>query len=102
VTADAQESRELKSLREELSPSKRERPSPPPDVQSARVATAAQASHLEGATEEQQLGGALGEFVDAITVFIEEAEKDVSAHPSASVIGGIVVGILIGRLFGRR
>ena len=61
-----------------------------------------QASQLQDTAEEQKLRGTLGEFVDAITEFIEGAEKSVSAHPAANVIGGIVVGILIGRLLGRR
>jgi hypothetical protein len=47
--------------------------------------------------------GAGSKFVDdAVTEFFEEAEKNVSAHPAAHVIGGVGVGILIGRLPGRR
>jgi ElaB/YqjD/DUF883 family membrane-anchored ribosome-binding protein len=37
-----------------------------------------------------------------ITEFVEEAEQNVSEHPTASVVGALVVGILIGRLLGRR
>jgi len=101
MSADALVSRELKSLQEELSASQREHPSPPADPVSVSGGTAAPATHLEDTAEEQQLRGTLGKFVDAITEFVEEAEKNVSAHP-ANVIGGMVVGILIGRLLGRR
>jgi ElaB/YqjD/DUF883 family membrane-anchored ribosome-binding protein len=104
VATDALVSRELKSLQEELSASHRERPSPPADSVSVNggTATAMQASQLQGAAEEQQLRGTLDKFVEAITEFVEGAEKNVSAHPAANVMGGIVVGILIGRLLGRR
>jgi ElaB/YqjD/DUF883 family membrane-anchored ribosome-binding protein len=101
MAADAVVSRELKSLQEELSASQREHPSTPADP-AVSGGTAAPATHLEDTAEEQQLRGTLGKFVEAITEFVEEAEKNVSAHPAANVIGGIVVGILIGRLLGRR
>jgi ElaB/YqjD/DUF883 family membrane-anchored ribosome-binding protein len=42
------------------------------------------------------------EFLDEATKFFDEAEKNVSAHPAASMVGALVVGILIGRLLGRR
>jgi hypothetical protein len=45
---------------------------------------------------------ALGKFLDAVTEFLHQADKDLAAHPVANVLGGIVVGILIGRLIGRR
>jgi ElaB/YqjD/DUF883 family membrane-anchored ribosome-binding protein len=101
MAADAVVSRELKSLQEELSASRREHPSPPADPGSVSRGTTAQASQIEDTAEEQQLHGTLGKFVEAITEFFEEAEKNVSAHPTAHVIGGIVVGILIGRLLRR-
>ena len=102
MAPDAVVSRELKSLQEELSASQREHPSPPADPVSVSGGTAAPATHLEDTAEEQQLRGTLGKFVEAITEFVEEAEKNVSAHPAANVMGGMVVGILIGRLLGRR
>jgi ElaB/YqjD/DUF883 family membrane-anchored ribosome-binding protein len=102
MAADAVVSRELKSLQEELSASQREHPSSPADPVSANAGTASQASRLEDTADEPQLHGTVGKFIEAITDFFEEAEKNVSAHPAAHVIGGIVVGILIGRLVGRR
>jgi ElaB/YqjD/DUF883 family membrane-anchored ribosome-binding protein len=102
MAADAVVSRELKSLQEELSSSQREHPSSPADPVSVSTGTAPQTSQLEDTADEQQLHGTVGKFIEAITEFHEEAEKNVSAHPAAHLIGGIVVGILIGRLVGRR
>ena len=102
MAADAVVSRELKSLKEELSASQRERPSSPADPDSVSAGTTPQTSQLEDTADEQQLHGTVGKFIEAITEFFEEAEKNVSAHPAAHMIGGIVVGILIGRLVGRR
>ena len=102
VAADPVLSRELKSLREELSAPRRERQSAPVHDVSAGEKTAAPANQAEDTGEEQQQRHELREFVNTITEFFKEAEKDVSAHPTASVIGAMVVGILIGRLLGRR
>jgi ElaB/YqjD/DUF883 family membrane-anchored ribosome-binding protein len=102
MAADAVVSRELKSLQEELSASQRERPSSPADPDSVSAGTTPQTSQLEDTADERQLHGTVGKFIEAITEFFEEAEKNVSAHPAARMIGGIVVGILIGRLVGRR
>jgi ElaB/YqjD/DUF883 family membrane-anchored ribosome-binding protein len=35
------------------------------------------------------------------TSFFDEAEKNIAAHPTESVVGALLVGILIGRLLGR-
>lgn len=97
MTADVGISRELKSLHEELSATQREKSSPAAGTEPVSGGAAVQAG--QSAADEQQLPAALGKFVDAVIEFIE---KDLAAHPVASVIGGLVVGILIGRLIGRR
>jgi hypothetical protein len=102
MVADSEVSREPQSLQEGLSASQREHPSSPADPVSVSAGAAPQTSQPEDTADEQQLHGAVGKFIEAITEFFEEAEKNVSAHPAAHVIGGIVVGVLIGRLFGRR
>jgi ElaB/YqjD/DUF883 family membrane-anchored ribosome-binding protein len=102
MVADAEVSRELKSLQEEFSASQREHPSSPADAGSVTAGTARQTSQPKDTADEQQLHGTVGKFIEAITEFFEDAEKNVSLHPAAHVIGGIVVGILIGRLIGRR
>lgn len=40
----------------------------------------------------------LKELADTLTAFFEDAEKNVAAHPIASMAGALVVGIMIGRL----
>jgi hypothetical protein len=102
MVADAEVLREPQSLKEEFSASQREHPSSPADPVSVSAGTAAQTSQPGDTADEQQPHGTVGEFIEAITEFFEEAEKNVSAHPAAHVIGGIIVGILIGRLLGRR
>jgi ElaB/YqjD/DUF883 family membrane-anchored ribosome-binding protein len=104
MVADAELSREPQSLQEELSASQRDHPSAPADPVSASAGTVPQTSQPGDAAtaDEQELHGTVDKFIEAITEFFEEAEKNVSAHPAANVIGGMVVGILIGRLLGRR
>jgi hypothetical protein len=100
MAADVVISRELESLRQEISASQRERPMPhvKPDPTSREAG--AQTVPFEDAAPQQQYGAG-SNFVDAVTEFFEQAEKNVSAHPAAHVIGGVVVGILIGRLLGQ-
>lgn len=100
MTADAVLSRELQSLQEELSASPQARLSPTADRTPVNLEPATRAE-LEDSAEDQQLHSELREFVNLITEFVQEAEKNVSAHPTANVIGALVLGILIGRLFGR-
>ena len=95
-------SQELTSLQEEVSASHRQHPSPSTDPSTARVEAVAPAAEPQDATEVQGLQAELREFCNAITHFFEDAEKNVSQHPAASVIGALAVGVLIGRLLGRR
>ena len=96
MTADVVLSRELKSLQDEILASNRERLPPSPD------STCAPAGQPKDKSSEQQLHGQIRQFVNAIAESFSDAEKNVSAHPAASVIGAIVVGMVIGRLLGRR
>lgn len=92
-------SRELKSLQEELSAAQRERagaPATPP----TQPPSSPQPDHANA--DKHELRDQLGELANAVTSFLEDAEKDISAHPVQSVMGALVVGILIGRLLGRR
>lgn len=104
MTADAALSRELNSLQEELSTSQshRERPSPLADRTPVRGETAEPVERPEDSIEGQGLQKDLRDFINVITGFVEDAEKNVSAHPTANMLGSLVVGILIGRLLGRR
>ena len=107
MPADPVLSRELRSLQDEIAASQRARVSSPPDHPTASdekghiEAAAVPASQLGEAVEEENLRGEFREFLDEATKFFEEAEKNVSAHPAASMVGALVVGILIGRLLRR-
>ena len=99
---DAVVSGELKSLQEELSASQRERMSPSAAKAAAGDKTATPEPSLKAPSEENELREQLGELVTEVTTFFEEAEKNIAAHPTESVVGALLVGVLIGRLLGRR
>jgi len=99
MAADVVVARELKSLQDELSAAQRERsaaPAAPPP------APPSPAEPVKESTDERELRVQLRELVNEGTNFFGEAEKNISAHPTQSVIGAMLVGILIGRLLGRR
>jgi len=103
MATDAVVSRELKSLQEELSTSQRERVSSiPSPAAGASGTTATPPPPPIEAAEERELRDQLRELVNEVTTFFAEAEKNISAHPTQSVVGAMLVGILIGRLLGRR
>lgn len=92
-------SNELKSLREELSASQKER------AVASGPAVTGEATVSEPAAqtrEENELLERVHEFANEIKTMFDEAEQSVSAHPTQSVVGALLVGILIGRLLGRR
>lgn len=99
MAADAVVSRELKSLREEISTAQRERSaaSAAPPVMPSLSGEPARES-----PDERELRDQLRELANEVTSFFEEAEKSISAHPTQSVVGALLAGILIGRLLGRR
>jgi ElaB/YqjD/DUF883 family membrane-anchored ribosome-binding protein len=92
---------ELAALQAELSASQRKRqsavgdrapashaPEPPP-----RADTAEEDGHAERE---------VGDFVNLLKEFVEDAEHNIAEHPAASVVGALLIGILIGRLLARR
>jgi len=100
MSADVVVSRELKSLQDELSASRRERSAaasaPPP------APATSPPEPVSDTAEEKERRDQLTDFVDEVSAFFEQAEKNIAAHPTQSVIGALLVGILIGRLLGRR
>jgi len=99
MAADVVVSRELKSLQDELSAAQRERsaaPAAPPTVPPGS------AEPVKEMPDERELRDQLGQLVDEVTDFFEQAEQNIAAHPAQSVVGALLVGILIGRLLGRR
>ena len=105
--ADPVVARELKALREEIAALQRTRTAPQGPAASA-ASPAAGAPPMSGgvaaeaAEADAELRGQLHDFVAEATKFFEEAEKNVAAHPAASVVGALVLGVFIGRLLGRR
>jgi ElaB/YqjD/DUF883 family membrane-anchored ribosome-binding protein len=94
-------SRELKALQDQVA--QRQRLASPAPAASAPSpsATAAPATATPDA-EEKKLREEIDDFLKEASGLFEEAEKNIAAHPTASVIGALVVGILIGRMLARR
>jgi hypothetical protein len=103
MASDQVLSRELKSLQEELSAAQRERQATAaaPPIQPPSSAEPIHGAEESG-EEKGELRDQLGELANAVTSFLEDAEKDISAHPAQSVAIALVGGILIGWLLGRR
>ena len=101
VTTDSVVARELKSLQDEVAPPGPDSPALS-DQASANAGTAADAAPPEAPAQENEDRGALADLTTAIREFVDAAESNAAAHPTANLIGALVVGILIGRLLGRR
>jgi ElaB/YqjD/DUF883 family membrane-anchored ribosome-binding protein len=95
---DAVVSRELKSLQEELSTT--QRVPPPPSATAGDGPATAHVSTPDNA-EARELREQIRDLMNEATTFFEEAERNIAAHPTESVVGALLVGILIGRLLGR-
>jgi ElaB/YqjD/DUF883 family membrane-anchored ribosome-binding protein len=103
VAADPVVSRELKFLQNELSASQRQRTEAGPAPAAAAVSEMpASAAPAEESAEAKALRGQLRELVKEVTDFIEDAEKNISAHPAMSVVAAMLCGIVIGSLLARR
>ena len=98
MSADIVVSRELKSLQDELSATQRERAAAEP----APATPASPAEPTHEAADERELRDQLSKLMEEVTGFLEDAEKNVAAHPAQSVLIALAVGILIGRMLRRR
>ena len=99
MAADVVVSREIKSLQDELLAGQRERLAAAPVSPPAPLSSA---EPIKESADERELRDHLRELVNEATSFFAEAEKNISEHPTQSVVGAMLVGILIGRLLGRR
>jgi ElaB/YqjD/DUF883 family membrane-anchored ribosome-binding protein len=103
MAADSALASELAALKEELAALHRERRARPADQANAgRDAQRRSDAPQAAAGEPHHLHGELRDLVKMVTECIEEAETNIKAHPTATVVGTLLVGILIGRLLGRR
>ena len=70
----------------------------------AAVISESQASsgRPEESADEQELRSRLHELVKEITDFVNDGEKNISAHPAMSIAVAMALGIVIGSLLARR
>jgi ElaB/YqjD/DUF883 family membrane-anchored ribosome-binding protein len=103
MAADSALSKELESLKEELAALRGQRRSRSADRATSDGETRKRHDPPPPAADEHHhLHGELRDLVKLITEYVEEAETNLAAHPTATVVGALVVGILIGRSLGRR
>ena len=102
MSGDSVLARELTSLREELSASRRERLARGAARAAAVDETSQASTQPTVGAAEPAVEGDLRDLVDAFKEFAEEAERNASEHPTATAIAALALGILIGRLLGRR
>ncbi len=99
---------ELKALQDDVSTSQRQRsgrevpPARSVDVPAREAISAKPHNEAEDAADAQELRKQLREFLDEANDFFQDAERNIAAHPAASLVGALLVGILIGRLLGPR
>ncbi|RUW28637.1 hypothetical protein [Mesorhizobium sp.] len=96
MSTDAVVSRELKSLQEAVALSQQQRAAAAAPTNNGP--TGAEPVHT---ADDEEWHADLRALADEVTLFFEEAEKNISQHPTSSVVGALLVGILIGRLLGR-
>ncbi len=103
MSADPVLTRELQSLKDELTTAR-----PDPAVQTPSAdgpAATAEAPGSAGAAADSSPPkdqGQLAELIKELTGFVEDAEKNISAHPAMSVVAALLLGILIGAALARR
>lgn len=95
MPADPLLGQDLTSLREELGKARRTRET---GAQERREAAAATEPPANRAADDESILS----LVDEIAAFFAEAERNIAAHPAASMVGALVIGIAIGRMLGRR
>jgi ElaB/YqjD/DUF883 family membrane-anchored ribosome-binding protein len=93
-------SKELEALKEELAALRSQRRSRPAATENETRKH--HDSPPPAADERHHLHGELRDLVELVKEYVEEAETNLAAHPTATVVGALMVGLLIGRSLGRR
>jgi hypothetical protein len=89
--------RELAALQAQMAEPKRRSKSRPHAA--APAAAGKDAPDGDGGTAAPWPGSEeIGEIVDLVRSFTENAEEQISGHPAAAILAALAVGILIGRL----
>lgn len=102
MATDVLVSRELESLRNEMSAVKAQRGASAPPSQPSPTIVPPAVTPPERDEAETDVQLQLVQLTKELTEWFNEAEKGISAHPARSVAGALFVGILIGRLLRRR
>ena len=103
MVAESALSKELEALKEELAALRSQRRSRPAAADGeTRKRQDRDPSPPPAVDEHHHLHGELRDLVKLVTEYVEEAETNLAAHPTATVVGALMVGILIGRSLGRR
>ena len=103
MSADPVLTRELQSLKDELTTTR-----PAPAVQTPSAEGAAASAGAAGSADAPAESsppkdqGQLTELIKELTGFLEDAEKNISAHPAMSVVAALLLGIVIGAALARR
>jgi ElaB/YqjD/DUF883 family membrane-anchored ribosome-binding protein len=102
MAAESALSKELEALKEELAALRSQRRSRPAAADGETRKRQDRDPSPPAADEPHHLRGELRDLVKLVTEYVEEAETNLAAHPTATVVGALMVGILIGRSLGRR
>ena len=104
MTADPVLTRELQSLKDELSTARPEPTAQTPSAEEPALGTGAPGPSAGPAASSQaeDAQGDFGELIKELTGFLEDAEKNISAHPAMSAVAALLLGIVIGAALARR
>ena len=104
VSADPVLTRELQSLKDELTTARPEPAGQTPSAEGPAAGSGA-SGPTAGPAESSQAKdgqGEFGELIKELTGFVEDAEKNIASHPAMSVVAALLLGILIGAALARR
>jgi hypothetical protein len=102
MAAESALSKELEALKDELAALRSRRRSRPVAAEGETPKRQDRDPSPPPMADAPHLHGELRDLVKLVTEYVEEAETNLAAHPTATVVGALMVGILIGRSLGRR
>ena len=102
MSADPVLTRELQSLKDELTTARPEPAAQKPSVEGPTAGNEPPGPSAGPTDPSRDAQGQLGELIKELTGFVEDAEKNISAYPAMSVVAALLLGILIGAALARR
>ncbi len=95
--------RELQSLKDELKTASSEPAAQIPPAEGPTTSAGAPGfADAPAESSPPKDEGQLAELIKELTGFVDDAEKNISAHPAMSVVAALLLGILIGAALARR